>query len=214
MILPEIHRAIDESPVTWGDAMHAWAAPAYSLLQETATTYHGTITAAQLASSVQNSSGIRTTARVGEWLPRLLNRVSKKALQDRMPPLTSLCVTDDGTVFDGYGSWVQLPGADAPPASPDAHAAQDRLACYQRFADDLPADGGQPGPMPRVLSAVPSVRPGRSTGSARAARTATRPKVRGIDAAKARRKAEAEPPKVCASCFMQLPASGVCDYCG
>lgn len=226
--VPEIHRIADESPVTWGDAMHAWVAPAYAALQQTAETYHATISAARLAATVQGASGIGTTARVGEWLPRLLSRISKKALQDRLPPLTSLCVNDDGTVFDGYASWIRLPGADEPPASADAHAAADRLACYQRFAADLPPDGGEPGPMPTVVVVAPVARAprgtaggGRASGGSgasgtapRAPRRAVAPKQRGIDAAKARRKAEDEPPKVCANCFTQLPASGVCDYCG
>jgi len=219
--VPEIYRTADESPVTWGDAMHAWLGPAFETLRQTACSYHETISAAQLAAAVQAASGIATTARVGDWLPRLLNRVSKKALQNRLPPLTALCVNDDGTAFDDYGSWIRLPGGDEPPASVDAHAAADRLACYQAFAEDLPEDGGEPGPMPRVTVVAPTVRGGRGSGASRPAgdRSASnrsaggsRPQKRAT-AATARRRSEQEPPKVCASCFMQLPASGVCDNC-
>ena len=218
--LPEIYRLVDEYPITWADAMNAWETPATSLLTETAQAYHGTATAPHLAAHVQEQSEIYTTVPVDQWLPRLLSRVAKSALLNKQPPLMALCVDENGSVYDNYASWIELPGQEAPPASPDLHAARDRLACYREFAIDLPEDGGEPGPMPRVVVTTRTRRSSSGqTGSA--ARTAPRrpasrtPKPpRRLTAEKARRLAADEPAKVCASCFMQLPGSGVCDKCG
>jgi hypothetical protein len=68
------------------------------------------------------------------------------------------------------------------------HAADERLACY-RFHDAvrLPEDGGTAALTPRLASS-----------RARARKVAR----------------EAVPVNTCPTCFMAIPATGVCDNCG
>lgn len=79
--------------------------------------------------------------------------------------------------------------------SDDLEAARQRLACYQ-WSGSAPADGGVPAQLPG--SAAP---PRRRTASSR---PAPKPRVAKTD----------KPVAVCPTCFMALPATGVCDNCG
>jgi hypothetical protein len=65
------------------------------------------------------------------------------------------------------------------------HAASARLDCYRWFGASLPLGGGLPALAPRLQAAVARRRP-RSTAA----------------------------PPTCPQCFIQLPATGVCDSCG
>jgi hypothetical protein len=66
-----------------------------------------------------------------------------KAKANDEPPLTALCVRQDGTIGPGYErapkSVVDEPGEDI-----EYYAAEHRLLCYRKYALDLPADGGVP----------------------------------------------------------------------
>jgi hypothetical protein len=79
----------------------------------------------------------------------------------------------------------------------DLQAARRRLECY-RWAGSAPADGGEPAPL-----SVTRNRP------ARAMRTPREPKP---PAPKRVAKSD-KPVTVCPSCFMALPATGICDNC-
>jgi len=83
----------------------------------------------------------------------------------------------------------------------DLDRARQRLECYQ-WAGSAPADGGVPAQLPDAAPrrATRSPRP-RSTGSR--AEAPARKRVAKTD----------RPVTVCPTCFMALPATGVCDNC-
>jgi len=86
--------------------------------------------------------------------------------------------------------------------SDDLVAARQRLECYQ-WAGSAPADGGVPAQLPG--SAPPRRTPRARSASPRSpgpVRT-PRPRVAKTD----------RPVAVCPTCFMALPATGVCDSC-
>ena len=83
--------------------------------------------------------------------------------------------------------------------SDDLEAARARLECY-RWAGSAPPDGGVPAQLPGSAPRRPS-RPRSETSRAGAA-------------APKRRVAKTDRPvAVCPTCFMALPATGVCDNC-
>ena len=82
--------------------------------------------------------------------------------------------------------------------SDDLDAARRRLECY-RWAGSAPADGGVPAQLPGT---APRRAP-RQRGAGAAPVPARKPRVAKTD----------KPVAVCPSCFMALPATGVCDNC-
>ena len=125
------HRA-NGSYVSNADALTAWTPAAREALLATATTYHALITADDLATQVQQDSGIATDQPPGFWVRKLLDRVAAEVQRREEPPLASLCVLD----------------------SDDDDAAMERLLCYRAYATDLPADGGVPARAPRTTLTV------------------------------------------------------------
>ena len=85
-------------------------------------------------------------------------------------------------------------------AHDDLAAARDRLECYQ-WAGSAPADGGVPAQLPDSAPRRPSR--ARTAGS-RPAAPAPKRRVAKTD----------RPVNVCPTCFMAIPATGVCDNCG
>jgi hypothetical protein len=84
-------------------------------------------------------------------------------------------------------------------ASDDLEAARQRLECY-RWAGSAPADGGVPAQLPG-----PAPRRATRTRASTSRAPAPAPK---------RRVAKSDQPvSVCPTCFMALPATGVCDNC-
>lgn len=163
-----------------------WTALAYQQLIRTASTYHETVTYAELAEHVQELSGVRTRMLLPNWIGKLLEEVARKAKRNGAPPLTSLCVHQNGTIGDGY---LRAPKTvDDTPEDGDIEmfAARHRLLCYQQYAADVPEGGGEP-----------------ALTTAEAARR---------NAARARSTREA-PPALCPSCSTVLPRSRRCDYC-
>lgn len=181
--LPGTYRVADGSMVAFSEAITAWIPLAYDELVATARRYGAVITYLELSERVQEVSGIRTRSLLTNWIGKLLEEVALKAKDNGEPPLTSLCVHQDGTIGPGY--------ARAPKSTPDEpgedieyFAAEHRLLCYQKYAEDLPADRGRP-----TLTKAEYER--------RARRSAIEPVQR----------------PVCLACFTELPASGHCDYC-
>ncbi|MDQ4051798.1 MAG: hypothetical protein M3237_03730 [Actinomycetota bacterium] len=78
----------------------------------------------------------------------------------------------------------------------DLYAARLRLECY-RWAGSAPAGGGEPAPLSITVNRPP-----------RAAREPKAPAPAPKRVAKSDR-----PIEVCSSCFMALPATGICDNC-
>lgn len=175
------------SPTAQG-AREAWASEAYAVLVDVARTYHAVITYKELAEEIQHRTGVRTKALLHNWIGSVLGRVVREAHRRGDPPLTALVVrTDDGMVGDGYKEVLEVAGE--PPVEDvserEQHAAGARLDCYRRFGATLPPGGGVPALAPRYQAAID------------------------------RRRARTEKPaRVCGSCFVQLPATGVCDSCG
>lgn len=180
---PGTYRVADGTRVQFADALAAWVPFAYDELLATAHKYNAYVTYRELSERVQELAGIRTRMQLKNWIGKLLEQVAGRAKANGEPPLTSLCVHKDGTIGPGYAhapkSVVDTPGEDI-----EYFAAQHRLLCYQKYAADLPADGGQPA-------------------------------LTKEEAQRRERKAAPEPTHraLCPVHFMELPASGRCDYC-
>lgn len=173
----------DGARAKFADALAAWVPIAHELLVQTAGSYNQTTTYKELTEVVQERSGIRTKMLIGNWSGKLLEQVAVRAAEAGEPPLTSLCVHQNGTIGDGYAKAPKSVDSD-PNTDVDDLAAQHRLLCYQRYADDLPADGGTP-----TLT--------RQVAEARSRRTKTGTKKR----------------PVCPIHFIELPATGICAEC-
>lgn len=174
-----------------GRGRAAWAEAATELLTDVASHYDGLITQAELAEQVQSLSGLRTRSPYRAWIGSVLGLVVTACRRGGLPPLTSLV--------------VHRPGGDP---ETDLGTLRARLSCYRRFAVDVPAEAiAQADALARAEAAAAEERPRRSAPRApRAPRATTTP----------RRSAAREEaaPKICPTCFVQLPASGICDTCG
>jgi hypothetical protein len=180
---PGTYRVADGARVQFADALAAWVPFAYDELLASARKYNAYITYLELSERVQELSGIRTRMLLTNWIGKLLEQVAVRAKANGEPPLTSLCVHQDGTIGPGYArapkSVVDTPGQDI-----EYYAAQHRLLCYQKYAADLPIDGGHP-----ALTKAEAQR--------RARKAAQEPVHRAL----------------CPVHFTELPTSGRCDYC-
>ncbi|WP_281873128.1 hypothetical protein [Brachybacterium paraconglomeratum] len=173
----------DGAKAQFADALAAWVPIAHEVLVQTAGNYNRTTTYKELTDVVQELSGIRTKMLIGNWSGKLLEKVAVRAAEASEPPLTSLCVHQDGTIGDGYSRAPKSVSSD-PGTNVEDLAAQHRLLCYRRYADDLPADGGAPTLTAQVIEA-------RSRHG----------------------KTGAKPRAICPVHFMELPATGVCAEC-
>lgn len=179
------YRVDDRSQVAFRAAVDLWVGIALGELIATAKTYGAVITYGELAGRVQEVSGIQTTKLLAYWIGGVLEKVAEEAVRAGEPPLTALCVHQDGTIGAGYANAPKSTG-DSPGTDIEHYAAEHRLLCYQKYARDLPADGGRP-----ELTTAESNR-------RRWARTQAK---------------QTESPRLCQSCFTTLPTSGKCDYC-
>lgn len=171
----------------------AWAEAATEVLTDVASHYDGLITQADLAEQVQSLSGLRTRSPYRAWIGSVLGLVVAACRRAALPPLTSLV--------------VHRPGGDP---ETDLGTLRARLSCYRRFAVDVPAEAiAQADALARAEAAAAEQSPRRSTPraprAARAPRTTTTPRRSPTR--------EEAPPKICPTCFVQLPASGICDTC-
>ncbi len=175
----------DGTPTSETLALEAWVHEAYDVLAETATGYHATLGAERFAELLQERTSIRTTRPHARWLHKVLQPIETVCERTGDPPLTSLVIE----------------GTD------DLDAARRRLACY-RWAGSAPADGGVPAPLtPARRTRASTPRQPRSPAAPRAPRE---PKA----AAPKRVAASDRPVTVCPTCFMAVPATGICDNCG
>jgi hypothetical protein len=181
--LPGTYRVADGTRVAFADALTSWVPLAYDELVAIAEHYHAVITYGGLSECVQEASGIRTRMLLANWIGQLLEQVAVRAKANSEPPLTSLCVHQDGTIGQGYAR-APKSVADTPDEDIEYYAARHRLLCYQKYAKDLPADGGQP-----ALTKAETER--------RARKKAQEPVRR----------------EFCPVHHTELPASGRCDYC-
>ncbi|MEP6697641.1 MAG: hypothetical protein ABJA34_12320 [Pseudonocardiales bacterium] len=176
---------VDGNYVSQRDAVAAWAPVAREAMLTTASRYREVITYKELAAQVHETSGITTTQRLDYWIGGLLENVAIMSKECGEPPLTSLCVHQDGTIGPGYARAPKLTVNDDPDADVDDLAAHHRLLCYRAYAADLPTDGGVAAHTPQVAAA-------------RARRKHSEP---------------AAPGPICPMHFMELSATGVCAIC-
>lgn len=163
-----------------------WAQAAVPVLQEVAGTYGDFITYKALATRVFEATQTSTRMLVPNFSSRLLNRVIHLCLQNNLPSLTSLVVSAaDGTVGTGFDAALRASGRDVPDTALEREriAAAERLECYKECGADVPA-GAEPQLTPKYAARVNPPK-----------KEAPRPK------------------PVCAIHGIQLPATGVCDYC-
>ncbi len=194
-------------------ALETWARVTHDVLEETATAYHRVIREAELAERLQSASGIRTARPHERWMTKLLTPLAHLHHRDGYPPLTALVVDERGWVGERYDDVLraaeQLPILEALPR--EKHAAKARLECYQ-WAGSAPEDGGLPAEVPTgrtraARSTTPRVP--RTPGAPKAPRTPREPKV----VAPKRVAPTDRPVNVCPTCFMAIPATGLCDNC-
>lgn len=131
------------STVTQANAIAAWTVVASDLLLMTARRYHSVITYKELAAEVQEASGIRTTQRLDYWIGRLLENVAIEAARRGEPPITALCVHQDGTIGPGYARAPKSVESDSN-ADVDQLAAEPRLLAIARTQRTFQAMAGSP----------------------------------------------------------------------
>ena len=89
---------------------------------------------------VQADTGIRTRQLIHYWI----GEVAFLAHRHGEPLLSSLVVSSEGEVGEGYAKAVLDVYGPPPPRDLQRHAAEERLRCYRYFGATLPADGGTP----------------------------------------------------------------------
>jgi hypothetical protein len=199
------YRVSDGSPVWFNDALRVWTPIAYDELLAIARTYNARTTHEALGERVQELSGVATRLAPTDWVGKVVEAVAALASVQGDPPLAALCTKADGTVGSAYG---RLPRNvdDEPGENVERMAARHRLLCYQKYAEDLPADGGH------LYLTEKAARTRSSAAKSPAAPRA--PRAAAPKAAKAKPVAP-EPVKeaTCPVHFQVLPASGRCDLC-
>lgn len=201
----------DASEVGSGVARAAWAEAARPVLLEAAGRYRGLVRWKQLAEAVQESTGITTSQPVARWVGDVLGHVGDECASRGEPLLSALCVSVQGSVGEGYAEAVERARGERP-EDPDEHAAQERLACYRHWeAAGLPRDGGTPLRTAHFTTVKKAARPAARSTTPR--RTSTPRTTAARTAAPATPVVEPKPIRLCPSCFTQVPASGICDYC-
>lgn len=163
-----------------------WAGAAREMLLVAAKKYQALVQQKDIATGVQQLTGIRTKQPARQWIGGVLTEVSAESLRRGEPILSALCVNPNESVFDGYATIVGAATGTTPP-DPDVHASRERLASYRHFeAAGLPASGGSPMIPPKLAAAR----------------------------ARARKTAIADRPiNKCPLCNLQTPANGICDTC-
>lgn len=207
----------DASEIGAAAARAAWAEAARPVLLEAASRYRSLVRYKELATAVQQATGITTTRPIPQWLGDVLGRVGDECHSRGEPLLSALCVTVQGSVGEGYAVAVERAHGTAP-EDPDEHAAEERLRCYRHWeAAGLPRDGGTPlrtahfttpRKAPAAKPAARAPRTTRATGSTGTTRTTGRKAPAAAVAAP-----EPKPVPLCPKCFIQVPASGICDFC-
>ncbi|MFE7800352.1 hypothetical protein [Nocardia sp. NPDC057440] len=171
------------------EATMAWMLAAHAELSEIATGYGHFITVAELAERVQEASGVYTEAPTRTWMDAILRKIARRCHNAGEPPLTALCVRRNHTVGETYKYVLELAGLPIPDDL-ELHAAYARWQCYLHHGAEMPVGEGVPPLTPKVASH-------RSTRAA----------------AQVEVKPQPTRAAVCAQCFIELPASGTCQYC-
>ena len=94
--LPESGEWRDVADVGSEVARNAWAEAAREVLLDAAARYRTVVTHKELASEVQERTGVRTTQLTHYWVGDVLGRVAAACAQRGEPLLSSLCVNTGG----------------------------------------------------------------------------------------------------------------------
>lgn len=191
-------RDTDRSPVTVQKAMGEWSLVGWDVLEEVATKWRRTITEARFAVDVQKRSGIITSLPDDAWVPTVLSLVAQRAREDRAPAITAFIVDEQGKLPTSYDEALRLDGlAGGSESMREQHALDARLMAHRIYGARMPMGASTDDLV--VATRVPG----------------TRGRPRGTGPAPTTRTVAPEPPraKVCPSCYIQLPATGQCDYC-
>lgn len=188
---PGYWRAADGSAVAAHEAESLWADHALQILRDVGTRFGEQIDYAELSVLVQERSGVLTRVPVMTWIGGVLRQVMQATRAAGEPPLSVLVIAKRGD-SSAETSWSTA-----------------RMQCYRRYCVELPQN------MP-VLNAPATSRTAR--GSSRPSPGSVR-RVRGT-AGGTRSTAPSRPlsrqdapPALCPSCYLALPATGVCDNC-
>jgi hypothetical protein len=168
------------------DTKALWATHARDVLVDVARGYNGVVTAAELSALVQERSGMTTRQLTSHWIGDVLGRVARECRDRSEPNLAALCVYATGSVGSSYPASVKSFGGELD-GDADNHAAAERLQCYRHFGATIPMGGGYPTLTPQLQ--------------------------RKRDRASTLKMAAIREPKICPTCNMALPASGICDNC-
>ena len=207
----------DAAEVGWATARDAWSEAARPVLLEAAGRYRATITWKQLSTAVQQATGITTSRAVAQWIDGVLEQVALECEERGEPLLSSLAVSMQGSVGEGYAAAVER-ARGTRPEDPDGHAAEERLECYRHWeAVGLPRDGGTALRTAHFKPArkAPAAKPAAARKAAARVPGSSAPPVKAAAPRKstAAPKPEEKPVRLCPSCFTAVPASGICDYC-
>lgn len=186
-------RARDGSLIGRSAAESEWIPIAREFLATVASRPYAVTTQRELAQHVLSRSGIEVNPSLNKWIGPFLTHLTQACVAEGEPPLGALVTADHGKVgpaFDEALASLEL-GAETP-KDRERLAAELRLQCY-RWADAPEPAGGWRLQSPAAGERSPRARAPRAT---------------------AHRAPAPEPVAVyCPSCFVQLPATGVCDNC-
>lgn len=180
------------------EADREWTLRATEILVEVAGRYGRSIAYADLGAEVQRRSGIVTDRDLENWLDAVLSEVGRRCAEAGQPPLNVL--VDDGadsvaesvraSVYSAYGA--KMPKARVSRASQGGTARTSRASQSGTARANRASQGGAAGRT--------------SPAGERSPRTSAPTTRRTVKPEERRR-------PVCPTCFVELPATGICDDC-
>lgn len=187
---------VDGREVTVTEAMSAWALAGWEILEDTAAHWKRTLTEESLGLKVQTRSGIFTSLPVETWIGPLVSLLAQRAHESKGVRLTCYLVGADGIVADSYREVLALEGiAEATRRELQEHALEQRMLGHRAYDATIPAGGT----LPRKRIAAETSRRAVEPTEVRTTMSVLMP--------------DEKPAAVCPSCWLQLPASGQCDFC-
>ncbi|MFC6153561.1 hypothetical protein [Nocardioides yefusunii] len=208
-------RTIDQE-----NARETFALAARHVLSDVAMEYHAVIYLPDFAAKLQERTRIRYRATPSSWIGDVLFRVAKECRRRAEPLLGALVVNTDGTMPEWWADTVEAVRGEFV-ENPNLHAANEREELYRVHGAEIPEEGAEPvlpapAPTPVRARATRATTPRAAAAGTRVPGTGT-----AARAPRAAKPAKPEPEvrltqaveKFCSSCFMVLPATGLCDEC-
>lgn len=178
---------VDGREATVQEAVGAWSMAAWWILEDVAARWKRTLTEEQLGYAVQKRSGVRTDLPVETWIGPVISLVAQRAHESKGVRLTCFITREDGHVPDSYKEVLALEGVQDPsPRMLQDHSLEQRMLGHRAYGATIPPHGVLP------RKRIPA-EPKKTTLSVLMPEEKARP--------------------VCQRCFIELPASGQCDWC-